>query len=687
MRSRTAWFLATLTAVLAVADVFVAGAYQSLLSEEAVAKHGFPFVNLAVTGSAILGAAIVSRFERHPVGWLLTLVGAAGAFSLLLESYSIWVTSEGGPGSREAGGVAGWLSSLTGGQLAIGGLALVFLLAPDGHFLSRRWRAAGWCIALGEMFFFLATVTMDPTRYDLLVDDVDVIRRVLLGAGFLLIIVGLLAAVASMVVRLRRSSGVERQQVRLVALGVTLVALGLVNILVVQAFNGSRQTWSASLPLLISYVLMPVCLAVAVLRYRLYDIELILNWTVVLALGAAFAAAGYITLVVTVARLVDSRTDGFWLSLLATAVVALAFQPLRRAVNRLANRLAYGARAQPYVALSDFSRRLAATPPPSTLLPAVAEAAGRAVAARRTTASLGDFGGVELTAAWGQEQAASMTSYAVPVRNQGYVLGNIEVWVDRNRLWRPADERLLTAIADQAAVAFRNAALEARLAEQVLVLAETTSQLSRSRARIVAAEDEARRTLESAVSQQVLPHLTALPAQLRRVREAVSSQQPADLGLLLDNTTIALESLRELTRGISPTQLARAGLEPALRSLAGRSPYAVTIRVDPELAGRRFSSRVEAAAYSCSAMVSSVGPCSIELSPAGTDAFMLAIDVADGGGPGIDLQPLRDRVEAAGGSLRSESHVLRCVFQVAPEDPASDLPVPVERGAGSRPHA
>jgi hypothetical protein len=139
VRARVAWILAGLTFILTVADVFVTAQYRPLLSEAAVAEHGFPFVNGAVLGAAVLGAVIIARYERHAVGWLLNLIGSTGAFSLLTESYGIWVVSEDGPGSRSLAGVSGWLSSLLGGQLAIAGLALMFLLAPDGQFLSRRW--------------------------------------------------------------------------------------------------------------------------------------------------------------------------------------------------------------------------------------------------------------------------------------------------------------------------------------------------------------------------------------------------------------------------------------------------------------------------------------------------------------------------------------------------------------------
>ena len=202
-----AWVLAGFTFVLTVADIAVTAQYRHLLSEAAVAEHGFPFVNAAVLGSAVLGAVIIARYERHPIGWLLCLIGSTGAFSLLTESYGIWVVQEGGPGARSLAGVSGWLSALVGGQVAIGGLALMFLLAPDGHLLSRRWRYAAAAPAIGVLCCALALLTSNPTTFDLQTMDSGPVRGVLFSVGFLMITVGLVAAVVSMVLRLRRSRG------------------------------------------------------------------------------------------------------------------------------------------------------------------------------------------------------------------------------------------------------------------------------------------------------------------------------------------------------------------------------------------------------------------------------------------------------------------------------------------------
>jgi hypothetical protein len=666
VRARVAWVLAGLTSVLCAADIIVTAQYRPLLSEAAVAEHGFPFVDGAVLGSAVLGAAIIARYERHAVGWLLSLIGSTGAFSLLTESYGIWVVSEDGPGSRSLAGVSGWLSSLLGGQLAIAGLALMFLLAPDGRFLSRRWRYVAMAPAVGVLSCTVGLLTSNPTAFDLQSEDTGPVRGVLFTFGFLLISLGLVASVVSMVLRLRRSEGEERRQVLLIALSVALVAIGIASLAVVQGMNGGRQTWAASLPLYVAYLLLPVLFGVAVLRYRLYDLEVIINRTVVVAVGTAFAGIGYITLVVTVGKAVDRQTSGFWLSLLATALVALAFQPVRRWVVRFANRLAYGSRAQPYEALSDFSGRLAETPSQETLLPAVADAAGRAVSARRAVASLEVPGASTRSAEWGWGDVEGTDRHVVEVRTGGTRLGTIEVWIPKGRRLRPSDTRLLTALSDQASVAFRNVAMESQLAGHVAELDRTTRELSASRSRIIEADEAARRTLEGAISREVLPHLLALPDELVSARQAVALGSPANgVDLLVAGTNHALESLRELTRGVFPTQLARSGVEPALRSLLARNGLASALHVGASAAGQRFSPRVEAAVYFCCAEASRSASSlsSLELSVVADDLVLEVVGVSAGE---VDLQAIADRVGAVGGSVTTERAQITLTIPVGP---------------------
>jgi hypothetical protein len=649
--ARAPWVLAVCTAAFAIGDVVFIAATRPLLSQETIANQGFPFAQLSVVGSALLGAVILDRYERHAVGVMLTFVGIVGSFSLMTEAYHVWVVNEGGPGPTGPAAVAGWVSSITGGQLAFAGLAILFLVAPDGHFLTRRWRWVAAAIAVGALACAVAVASTGPVGFDLEEQQAGGVRGPLFTFGFVLIVGGLVASLVSMWIRLRRSVGEERQQLRLVGLAVAALILGIANVMIVEAANGGRQTVASSLPLFVAYLLLPVLFGLAALRYRLYDIEVVINRSVVLAVGLAFAGVGYTTVVVLVGTLVDTRTDGLVLSLLTTAGVAVAFQPLRRWVVRLADRLAYGRRARPHVALSDFSRRLAETPTPETLLPAVAGSVAQAVSARGATVSVAVAGSVRLSASVGETTSDRTTPYDVPVRHGSEPLGNITVHVPRGRSLRPSDARLLQALADQAAVAFRNMAIEAQLAEHVAGLDRTTRQLVDSRARIIDADDEARRTLDAAIARDVLPSLEALPARLRRARAAVTDGTTENgLEDLVRSVNTALESLRELTRGVFPTQLARNGLEPTLRSLLSRQGLVTALALDPVTLGRRFPARVESTVYFCCAEAAR-GMSERSLIELTTVADQLQLRISGVAHGTIDLQAVGDRVAAVDGSL------------------------------------
>ena len=162
--------------------------------------------------------------------------------------------------------------------------------------------------------------------------------------------------------------------------------------------------------------------------------------------------------------------------------------------------------------------------------------------------------------------------HALPVRLEGRALGSISVALARGRALDDADLRLLEAVAQQAAMAFRNTVLASQLAAHVDELERTTRQLAESRLRLVEADDAARRGLEETIARQVLPLIADLPARIGGVRAAIAAGA-TDPGIdpLVADTNTALESLRDLSRGVFPAQLARVGLVPTLRSMLART--------------------------------------------------------------------------------------------------------------------
>ena len=651
MPARPAWVLVGLSAGLVAADVVVTAQALPLTSETAVAVHGFPFVHGAALGSAVMAALILGRHPRHPIGWLLSAVGVLTSVSLFAEAYAYWAQQAGGPGPPAVAGVAAWLAQLAGGPAVVALLAFMYLLAPDGRFQSRRWSRAALLPAAGALLSVASIVSVDPRSFRLMADGEELgqARQLLLSTGFTMISLGMLVALLSMAQRLRRSSGEERQRLLPIALSAGLAVVGLVVLAAVQAANGGEQTWLAAMPLFAAFFLMPILFAVAVLRYRLYDLDVILNRAVLVAAGTAFAAVGYTALVVLAGRELAGRTGGYWVSLGVTAVVALAFQPLRRVVVRWTDRAAYGDRAQPYEALADFSRRLAEAPDPDDLLPAVAEEAARAVSARAAVATLDVPGAEPVSGTWGWWGPGDEESpdRVVPVAAGGRSLGRIAVALPRGRSLRPSDLPLLEALAEQTAVAFRNTSLAGALADRVGELDRTTRQLAGSRLRLIAADDAARRALEAAIAREVRPALEAMPRRIGEARASLVAGDDPDLDALVDGTNHALGALRELTRGVFPSQLARTGLEPALRSLLLRAPAQSRLSVSGAGAQRQ-PPRVEAAVYFCcaEAVGAAGGPLRVDL--AGEGELVLRIS----GAPGVlDRVGVTDRVDAVGGRL------------------------------------
>jgi hypothetical protein len=355
---------------------------------------------------------------------------------------------------------------------------------------------------------------------------------------------------------------------------------------------------------------------------------------------------------------------------------------LRSRAVRLADRLAYGPRAVPYEALAEFSRRLGDSPDPTTLLPAVAETAASAVHARRVTVTLLVAGGSVRVATWPAVPTAGVTEVAagIPVGDHE-VLGHLEVEMAAGRSLREDDLTLLKDIADQAAIAFRNASLTAELSAGVEQLRLRTGELAESRRRLITAGDAERRRLERAIARDVVPHLEPLPGaldQLARARDGAVGP----LEDLVAASTAALEALREITRGVFPAQLERGGLGPALRSYLGRAESKGHLALHESAADRRFDPRVEAAAYFCVAEAAQSLETPLEVDVAAPEG-QLELHIRGRSRGMFALDHIRDRVEAAGGTVRHEVLDDSTVLDVRLPATRADQPAPVAAEAMS----
>src|SRR5205823_4429122 len=236
-------------------------------------------------------------------------------------------------------------------------LVLLPLYYPDGRLPGRRWRVLLWASALMVLIAFITA--LDPASA-----PTGVVNPMGIGAlagvsnflflPFLVVFLGTsLAAVLSLVVRYRRGNSQDRQQLKWLMAAAALLLLAFALQFLVPAFQNDFL-----IPLVAPA--LPIAVGIAILRYRLYDIDFIINKALVYGGLAAVITAVYVLIVINIGALIGG-SQRLWLSLLSTALIALAFQPLRRRAQRLANRLVYGRRATPYETLSQFSEHLSET--------------------------------------------------------------------------------------------------------------------------------------------------------------------------------------------------------------------------------------------------------------------------------------------------------------------------------------
>ena len=540
-------------------------------------------------------------------------------------------------------------------------LTLIFLIAPDGRLPSRRWR---WvvAVALTGLAVYTAGVLSVPPM-DMRLDpehEYGTLTLVLWVVGVLLTTVALVAAGVALFRRLHRASGVERQQLRWMAASATTIALGLAIALFLPA-SWVDDANANNVPLYVAYLFFPVCTAVAVLRYRLFDLDVIISRALLLAIASGLVAGGYVLAVIILGAAAGRGTDGFWPSLLATAVVAMAFQPLRRWVVRLADRLAFGAAATPYEALADFARRLGDSPDPTRLLPAVADAAGTAVNASTVTVRLHVPGRPDEVVRWpvieadeGAPAVVSGSRTEVPVLDRGERLGIIAVEMPPGRSLREHDTRLLRDLAEQAGIAFRNARLSADLANQVAELDRRTGELQESRRRLITAADAERARLERSIAREVVPHLEPLPEALTELAgSAATGLDGRRLDPLLAAATTRAGGAARDHQGRVPRPAGQvgpgAGAPVTPRSHRGGLPRRRSGRCRRGSTTGSRRRRTSAWPRQCAAWARRW------LSPSASCGGELEVVVTGCDDGELSIAHLRDRVEAADGSVTQDS--------------------------------
>ena len=438
----------------------------------------------------------------------------------------------------------------------------------------------------------------------------------------------------------------------------------------------------------------PAAITVGILKYRLYDIDVIISRAVVYGLLSAAFTAVYVGIVLGIGTFAGHR-GGPVLTIVAAIIIAVLFQPLRHRFQQFANRLVYGERATPYQVLADFAEDMAEQLDFTEAVDRMVTVLAGATGADRAEAWIRVGTQLRPVAVWPHDATLPAAvplgpggglppfpdaSRAVAVRHGDELLGALSLHKPRSEALTSAEDKLLQHLASQAGLVLRNAALTADLEA-------TIDELRASRRRLVGAQDAERRKIERNLHDGAQQQLIALSIQLGLLADA--ADDPAAIReitpLLKEAARAALDDLRNLARGIYPPLLAEQGLVAALQAQVGKAPLPVRIEADGI---GRYPPDTESTVYFCTLealqnIAKYADASSAEIRLACPDHRLNFTISDDGAGfdpatarQGSGLQGMADRLAALGGTFQIRSapgHGTTLTGQ---------LPVPVQAADG-----
>jgi class 3 adenylate cyclase len=440
-------------------------------------------IGLGIAAFGLVGALLLYRRPGHRLGWLLAGIGLLALLGGSANEYVLAVTRSGGLATDFLAWLV-WLSNWFWWPVAGGVFVFLPLLFPDGRPPTARW----WWVAMLGVVAILGLVLTSAfqERYEAtILGEIPSIENPLGIEGLTnaeggvlneipswILLAAFVGAVVSMAVRYRRSRGVERLQLKWFsyAVGLMLSWTLLGEVLWVSVLGHDDVLGGSVLPFGLLLTFIPITIAVAILRYRLFAIDRIISRTVAYALVVAILTGGYLGVVVGVGAVVDTWAPSVGggldlpLPILATALIAIAFQPVRRRALGLANRWVYGKRRTPYEALAGVGGDSL-----EELLPQIARLATESTAARQALIWL--FTGTELRPAvvfpddsslpspvpldGGDVPATLDDGQTFPLTHQDDLLGAMTVRMGAGEELTADDSRLLADLAAHAAVTLR----------------------------------------------------------------------------------------------------------------------------------------------------------------------------------------------------------------------------------------
>jgi signal transduction histidine kinase len=611
----------------------------------------------------LTGMVIITRRPGNLIGWLLLWAGVCLITGFTVIEYGLYGAVV-APGSLPAPLAIAWLATLVtpwGTFLIISAIPLVF---PDGRLVSPAWRPAAWIALCGTLLLTLINMLRLDT-----IQDVDGLPNPFalrlpspwqeVRDGFSLVgVLGLfLLGASSIVVRYRRANAATRLQIKWLTYTVVAWGFALVFAIVSEYISESLFYLADTLILLVLFFI-PVTIGVAVLRYRLYDIDLLINRTLLYGALTLCITSLYAVVVVGLGTLFQAE-DSPLVALIAAGLAAVLFSPLRARLQRAVNRLLYGERDEPYAALTRLGQRLEGALAPDEVLPTIVQAVCEALKLPYAAIVLrtSHQTATRIVAEYGQPPIGQPVVMALTY--QGSEIGQLQLAPRApGEPFSPADERLLRDLARQAGTALHavqlTAALQASLAE-----------VRRSREQLLVGQEEERRRIQRDLHDGLGPVLASMRLRLEACLDQAEQHAPtlvAPLEQLDAMIGQASSDIRRLVHNLRPPALDQLGLVATLRQhiarfqretgleVAFHASEALPLTAAAEVAIYRMVQEALNNAYK-HAQATSIEVRLVRLG----DALLLQInDDGTGGaieGNGTGLRSLRERAELLDGTL------------------------------------
>lgn len=594
-----------------------------------------------------LGVLVSHHHPGHPSGPLFALLGFGSAFAVAGTEYALYALVEepAAPGAAWALWAASW-----SWQLLFPILAWVYFVLPSMRLPSPRWRPA-FAYSLAMTTGLLLATALQPGS--LTADERGPVLARLTnpltgatGGGLLdiwyaaaypLMATGMAVAGAASIMKYRRATGQDREQLRLLAFAVGIFPVIMVFGLAVPGPLGPIIAYGLS-------VLEVAVVTEAVLRRGWFGIRVAVNRSLVYGSLTALLLAVYAVVVVAVGGLVPGHNGA---SLAAAAVIAVAFAPLRATLQRSVDRLMYGDRRDPHAAVSRLGQRLETMLATEPVLPAVVATVAETLRVPYAAIDILDVDGDTLTAEWGERRASRVEEVALSYGGTSVGTLLLEARVG-DRSLQDGDRALLAELAPHIAVAVHAVAVG--------------TALQRSRRQLVTVLEEERRRLRRDLHDGLGPMLTAVTLQLDAVANLARDDPEQAVRMvseLRSQVKASLGEIRRLVYDLRPPFLDDLGLLGALREQAVRLAGTVAITIDAEELPP-IPAAVEVAAYriASEAMTnvvrhSGAQHCRVRVRCNGS----LDVDVEDDGPntahdwrPGVGTRSIRERVSELGGS-------------------------------------